>query len=117
MIDALFEQLYDLQESIETVALQILSGLTSMIKLLPDSELMFDEPYAKPVTEMHKENDKYVVTICFICGARVIDNSLYILYNESEGIDENSSPKQINVNDLSLENAVICFEAIKNHLN
>ena len=49
MIDALFEQLYDLQESIETVALQILSGLTSMIKLLPDSELMFDEPYAKPL--------------------------------------------------------------------
>lgn len=115
MIDALFEQLYDLQESIETVALQILSALTSSIQQLPNMELLFGETYAKPVVYVHKDDDKYNVTLCFICGARVVDETLFILYNESE--DTNGLTQQINVNDLSLENAVICFEAIKNHLN
>lgn len=114
MIDVLLEKLYGLQDSMENVAIQIMAAIKEELESLPNQTLMFEEAYAKPAIYTHKnDDDQYEVKVCFINGAKVVDNTLFILYNNGE---ENGEDGQIDVNNLSLENAIICFEAIKNNL-
>ena len=87
MIDVLLEKLYGLQDSMENVAIQIMATIKEELESLPNQTLMFEEAYAKPAIYTHKnDDDQYEVKVCFINGAKVVDNTLFILYNNVDVI-------------------------------
>jgi len=111
-MEELFKQLQNLYEGIEDTAIQLRDLLTQEINKLPASELIFNEYYTRPVTRLYKnDSDTYITEICWIKGARVIDNSLFILYS----VDKENL-RLININDLHLMDVITCFNVIYQHL-